>query len=225
MTRAVLFDMDGTLIDTPAGILRVYHAVLAEQGRTAAKADMRATIGRPLVPSLASLLGVSAEDPRVERAVARTRALFTELVVPNARELIFPGIPELLAELRVQGRPLAVVTSKIRRSAEELLGAAGLLDQFDTLSCHGMTERGKPHPDLALLAASELDVPPQECVVVGDGVDDIRMAVAAGMPAYGVDFGVATREELVEVGAAEVFGSVLELTAALSPEGQPAPGK
>ncbi|MET0134518.1 MAG: HAD family hydrolase [Kibdelosporangium sp.] len=224
-TTAVLFDMDGTLVDTPAGIVRVFHTVLAEMNRPAAAAAVRATIGRPLAPSLGSLLGLPTDHPDVEQAVARTRALFTEQVVPSAAGLVFPGIPSLLARLRANNRPLAVVTSKIRPSTEQLLGAAGLLDSFDVLSCHGMTERGKPHPDLALLAASELGVPPEHCVVVGDGVDDIRMAVAAGMVAYGVDFGVATRAELLSVGASEVFGSVRELTAVLAVDRMPVPGE
>ncbi|MBW4721903.1 HAD family hydrolase [Saccharothrix obliqua] len=225
MTHAVLFDVDGTLVDTPAGILRVFREVLAERSRPVPEADLRATIGRPLAASLASLLDLPVEHPDVADAVARTRALFTELVVPNARDLVFPGVPELLDGLRAQGRPLAAVTSKVKPSAVELLGAAGLLDRFDVLSCHGMTERGKPHPDLALLAASELGVPPERCVVVGDGVDDIRMANAAGMPAYGVDFGVASRDQLLAAGAVEVLGSVPGLVGVLSPDHQPARGK
>jgi phosphoglycolate phosphatase len=210
-TRAVLFDVDGTLVDTPGGRLRVLRAVLQEAGREVADEQVLSTIGRPLLTSFATLLDRPAGHPDLTHAVSRARQLFTTLVIPSAAELVFPGVPEMLAELRARGYALAVVTSKVRPSAEELLGAAGLLGAFDTLSCHGMAERGKPYGDLALLAARALDVPPARCVVVGDAVDDMRMATAAGMAGYGVDFGVATRSELAEAGARAVLGSVAEL--------------
>lgn len=213
--NAVLFDMDGTLIDTPAGILRVHREVLAEVGVQQPDEVVNATIGRPLGASYALMLEQPEESPDVERAVARFRALFTNVVVPNAVELIFPGIPSLLAELRSQGRALAVVTSKGQRGAEELLLASGLMDSFDAVVCHGMAERGKPHPDLALLAAERLDKKVSDCVVVGDAIDDIRMAVSAGMPAFGVSYGVATTEELQAAGAQVVLASVAELADAL----------
>jgi phosphoglycolate phosphatase len=212
---AVLFDMDGTLIDTPAGILRVLNEVLAEAGRSVPEDQVRATIGRPLMASFASLLALPDNHQDVAHALTRFRQLFTEVVIPNATELVFPGVLELLAGLRAQDRALAVVTSKIRRSAEELLSAAGLLGSFDVIVCHGMTERGKPHPDLALLAATKLGKSTGQCVVVGDAVDDVRMAVAAGMAAYGVSYGVASRKELEEGGALIVLSSVGELTDAL----------
>ncbi len=215
MSTAILFDMDGTLIDTPAGILRVHREVLAEMGVERPDEVVNATIGRPLGASYALLLQRSEVSTEVEHAVARFRALFTDVVVPNAVELIFPGIPGLLEELRAQGRGLAVVTSKGQRGAEELLVAAGLIGSFDAVICHGMAERGKPHPDLALLAAQRLDRQTSECVVVGDAIDDMRMAVSAGMPAFGVGYGVATSEELRAAGAQVVLESVAELADAL----------
>jgi phosphoglycolate phosphatase len=215
---AVLFDMDGTLIDTPAGILRVLNEVLTEAGMSVPDNQVRATIGRPLVASFASLLTLPDNHPDVAHAVTRFRQMFTDVVIPNATKLVFPGVLELLAGLRAQGRALAVVTSKIRRSAEELLSAAGLLDSFDVIVCHDMAERGKPHPDLALLAATELRKSTGQCVVVGDAVDDVRMAVAAGIAAYGVSYGVASRKELEEGGALIVLDSVGELTDALKNE-------
>ncbi len=213
--NAVLFDMDGTLIDTPAGILRAHREVLAEMGLTQPDPVVRATIGRPLVASCALLLGLPEDHADVLHAVARFRALFTELVVPDAVSLIFPGVVELLGSLREQGLGLAVVTSKGQRGAEELLGAAGLMDSFSAVVCHGMAERGKPHPDLALLAAERLHADPVDCVVVGDAVDDMRMAVSAGMTALGVSYGVATAPELLGSGASVVLGSVAELADAL----------
>lgn len=221
---AVLFDLDGTLVDTPGGMTQVLRAVLRETGREVADDRLRATVGRPLAASFAGLLGLPADHRDVGRAVGRARELFTETVIPTARDLVFPGVPELLARLREQGRPLAIVTSKVRTSAEELLGATGLADAFDTLSCHGMAARGKPHGDLALLAAAALDTPPGRCVVVGDAVDDMSMARAAGMTGYGVDYGVATEGELRTAGARAVVGSAGALPALLGCADRPSSG-
>jgi phosphoglycolate phosphatase len=221
--RAVLFDVDGTLVDTPGGMTKVLDAVVRETGREVDRERLRATVGRPLAASFATLLGLPEEHAEVAHAVERARRLFTETVIPAAADLVFPEVPPMLAELRERGLPLAVVTSKIRRSAVELLEAAGLLDSFDTLSCHGMAPRGKPAPDLALLACGELGVAAGHCLVVGDAVDDMRMARGAGMAALGVGFGVATPRELLDAGALSVSGSVGELRAALSAATAPAP--
>ena len=132
MSPAILFDLDGTLIDTPAGITRVYHEVLAEDGRTAPETVIRATIGRPLDAAFGVLLGLPADSAEVARGVTRFRELFRDEVVPNARELIFPGIPAMLARLRGGGHPLAIVTSKVETSAREILGAAGMVDECVT---------------------------------------------------------------------------------------------
>ncbi|TDB94832.1 HAD family hydrolase [Micromonospora fluostatini] len=215
MTTAILFDVDGTLVDTPGGMTTVLRAVVTEHGRTATDEQLRRTVGRPLAASFATLLAVPADHPEVARAANRARELFTETVIPTAARLVFPGVPELLATLRDRGHPLGVVTSKVRPSAVELLAATGLLDAFDTLACHGMTERGKPHADLALLAADALGVPPARCIVVGDAVDDVRMANAAGMTAFGVTTGVASRIELLLAGAGAVFTGPATLGPAL----------
>jgi phosphoglycolate phosphatase len=221
MIPAVLFDLDGTLIDTPGGIVAVLREVLAEHGLTAPEADIRATVGRPLDASFSALIGLPPDAPEVVSSVARFRLLFRERVVPGARELIFPGIPEVLHGLRRDGRQLAIVTSKVETSAREILAAAGMVNRFDVIVCHGMAPRGKPFPDLALLAAKLLDRSPEQCVVVGDSVDDVRMAVAAGMRAVGVGYGVATPDQLGAAGADVVVAAAAELPAAIGPSPGP----
>jgi phosphoglycolate phosphatase len=215
MSPAVLFDLDGTLIDTPSGIVAVFREVLAEVGRTASEAAIRATVGRPLDASFSALIGQPPHSPEVAAAVARFRLLFRERVVPGARDLIFPGVLPVLAGLRRAGHQLAIVTSKIETSAREILGAAGMVNEFDVIVCHGMAPRGKPFPDLALLAAGLLDRSPEQCVVVGDSVDDVRMAVAAGMGAVGVGYGVATPDQLANAGADAVVSAAAGLPPAI----------
>ncbi|MFF1543790.1 HAD family hydrolase [Streptomyces sp. NPDC058291] len=214
---AVLFDLDGTLLDTPGAIAGVLQRVLEGIGRPDVPGDrVRATVGKPLGIVFAELTGLPEGHPEVTEAVARFREQFRAEVVPRAAELVFPGVPELLSRLREEGRKIAICTSKIRSSAEELLEPAGLADAFDAVVCHGMAPRGKPHPDLALLAARSVGVAPERCVVVGDAVDDMRMATAAGMRAIGVSYGVATARQLAEAGAEPVTDTVGALDRALT---------
>ncbi|MFI8519447.1 HAD family hydrolase [Streptomyces sp. NPDC085481] len=223
---AVLFDLDGTLLDTPSAIADTLHATLAERGRSASDDRVRATIGRPLAASFAQLTELPEDHAEVQAAVSLFRHLFREQAVPRARELVFPGVPELLDRLRGEGHRIAIVTSKIRPSAEELLRPAGLYDLFHTVVCHGMADRGKPHPDLALLAAERLGLGPEACVVVGDAVDDMRMARSAGMRAVGVTYGVAGEEALNEAGAhtiAHSVGALDEILGTLPAASTPAP--
>ncbi|MEE1752043.1 HAD family hydrolase [Streptomyces sp. SP18CS02] len=217
MSTAVLFDLDGTLLDTPNAIVRVLAEVVTGSGRPLPpEAELRATVGRPLAACFSALLRLPEDHPEVGQATERFREVFRTSVVPGARSMIFPGVPALLELLRERGHRIAIVTSKIRPSAEELLLHAGLLDRFDAVVCHGMAPRGKPHPDLALLAAGHLGTEPASCVVVGDAVDDMRMARAAGMAALGVTYGVATEEQLTADGAHRVTGSVDGLSRILS---------
>ncbi|MET8953586.1 HAD family hydrolase [Streptomyces sp. NPDC004393] len=212
MTGALLLDLDGTLLDTPGAIARTLRSVLFEvAGRTVGTDAVRATVGRPLDTSVAALLDRDPADPVVADAVARYREAFAATVLPRAREIVLPGVVEGLTLAREAGAALAVATSKVRASTEPLLRAAGLDGFFDTVACHDMVDRGKPHPDLALYAADALAVPPEVCVVVGDSGDDMRMARGAGMRALGVTTGVASAETLAEAGAHAVYDRFDEL--------------
>jgi phosphoglycolate phosphatase len=213
---ALLIDLDGTLLDTPSAIARVLHEVLRDLGRDADPEAIRATIGRPLDGSVAGLLGVPADDPLVGRVVDRYRALFAATVLPTADRLILPGVVDALRRARLAGLPLAVATSKVSASATALLEGAGLARLFAFTACHDMVERGKPQPDLALLAAGALGVPAAECVVVGDGVDDMRMAAAAGMVGFGVTTGVGSGADLLAAGAAAVFSDLTAVVDAVT---------
>ncbi len=218
---AVLFDLDGTLVNTPDGIADTLHAVLAEHGRSVRDDEVRATIGRPLRASLAALMRLDADDDEVSRAVARYRTRFDEGVAPFAARLVYPGIPELLGRLRTRGVPLAVVTSKSTGGAVEMLDTAGLLGSFDRVVGSDRTPLAKPHPDPALLAARQLGVSPAGCLVIGDAVVDIEMATAAGMRACGVTHGVATAEHLRAAGARSVAASVSDLARLLGTDLDP----
>ena len=199
---AVLFDLDGTLVDTPRGIGITLERVTAAQAVPLDPAVVRSLIGKPLDVVLGTVLGT--DDPAtLASAKAEFRRIFSEIVIPEARSLLFDGMTGLLDRLVDAAAPLAVVTSKITASADELLGAAGLDHYFPVVVGHDQGVRGKPAPDLALRAADLLGCQPASCIVVGDALDDISMARAAGMLSVGVSWGVAEPGDLVAAGATE----------------------
>lgn len=208
---ALLLDLDGTLVDTPSAIVDVLCRVL---GPGVDPLAVRRTVGRPLHASVAGLMGLPVENPAVGDAVDRYRLLFNRDVVPRAARLLLPDVLGTLERVRAAGWRTAVVTSKARASAVAIVTAAGLAPLLDEVVCDDMVSRGKPDPEMALAAAARLGVPAGRCVVIGDGVDDMRMAVEARMPAVGVTTGVGTADELTVAGAgaiAEGFADAVRL--------------
>ncbi|MGW3031144.1 HAD family hydrolase [Streptomyces sp. NPDC001178] len=197
--RAVVFDLDGTLADTPAAIRRLLVRVCAEHGRTVAPEEAAPTVGIPLEQAFGRLLGTAPDDPRTGRAVARYRELFDAEVLGTGTRLLHAGVPEGLARLRKAGIALAVATAKVSRSAHALLDALHIGAHFSVVIGHDMVSRGKPHPESGLAAAHALGIPPDGCAYVGDTVGDMRMAVAAGMRPVAVTYGVGSGDALAAV--------------------------
>ncbi len=214
MTSAFVFDIDGTLADTPSAIAKLIGDVVRGLGADPSHADVLATVGKPLEASLAGLLGTCVHDTVTAEAAARYRRRFTTDVLSRGPELLLPGVTEGLDRLRSAGRPLGIATSKIYASAHALLDATGILNRFDTVICHNMVERGKPHPDMALRALADLRAQASLSWYVGDTVTDMTMARAAALRTVAVSYGVDTAEALAAAGADHVvadFPSVIDV--------------
>ncbi len=211
---AVLFDLDGTLVDTPALLLESFGTVCGARGVQIDRIFARSLIGKPL-DILFPLLLPKADEQTLGSAIADFRAHFAAAALPRAQSIVFPGMDELLGSLRSKGILLGVVTSKITASAVELLDASGLSVHFSTVVGHDLAAAGKPAPDLAWLAAERLDVPSGEIVVVGDSVDDVGMALGANMTPVGVTWGVSAGAALSIAGALDVVPTVPALESSL----------
>ncbi|MFD8599289.1 HAD family hydrolase [Kitasatospora sp. NPDC059646] len=197
MTGLVLFDLDGTLLDTASTVVGTSTAVLASLGVTGIDPEaVRATIGRPLAESYAALLGAPADSADVAAAVRAYLALYRERTVPRARELLFPGVADGLARLRSAGLTLTVATNMLTASAEALLTAAGLRGRFAMVVGADAVARPKPAPDVGLLITTELCHPPARAVMVGDTVHDVLMANAAGLSSIAVTYGLHSEARL-----------------------------
>lgn len=212
--RAILFDLDGTLMDTPRVIVRSLRHALGSSNQRFTEAQLRCQIGRPLDSIIAELLPEADVD---ERAAMKQsfRETFRAETTPVARSLVFTEVPEMLTKLRVRDIKTAVVTSKITSSAVELLEAGRISRNFDAIIGHDQAASGKPAPDLAQLAASKLDVLQSDCVVVGDSPDDIAMGRSARMETIGVTWGIANEASLRAAGATMITKTHRELSHAL----------
>jgi phosphoglycolate phosphatase len=214
MTHAVIFDLDGTLVDTPRAIVETFTAAFASMGVQAQDASaIRATIGLPLERAFSKLLGVPLEDGMVAQGVKQYQVFFKELILPKAGQLLFPGVAQGLVTLRAQGFTLAVATSKFYASADALLKAAGLRDHFSMVVGADQVKQPKPNPEMGLMILRTLGIPAERAVMVGDTTHDLLMAKAAGMRSVAVTYGVHGVQELKSVGptwVADTFDDVLK---------------
>lgn len=219
MTRVAIFDLDGTLVDSPRAILRTFAAAFEAMGvEPRDPADIRATVGLPLEQAFADLLGVGRDHDRVAEGVARYQEVFRTVLLPRAAELVFPGVAEGLAELRRQGVTLAVATSKFHDNADAVLRAAGLRDCFTVLVGADDVTHPKPHPESALAVLTRCAAGPERAVAVGDTSHDLLMAHAAGIRSVAVTYGVHTRPELAAADPTYLADSFEEVVAHLVKE-------
>jgi len=195
--RAVLFDLDGTLLDTPRAIAEHLVGAAADLFGTAPNVDLaQALVGQPLEKMCARLIGVPVSDGRTEQLVVAYRERYRERLVPAAAELVFPGVQRGLGRLRAHKVQLAVVTSKAHDSATAILDAAGLAHYFSTVVGADDAERPKPHPDPGRLALTRLGVTTDHAAMVGDSTVDIEMGNALGVETIAVTYGVADADTL-----------------------------
>jgi phosphoglycolate phosphatase len=212
MSRLVLFDLDGTLVDSVPGIHASVRVAVAGFGLPApTPAQLRAMVGPPLQEGFALGFGLSGAD--VDRAVAAYRAHYSAGAMLEAPP--YPGIPELLARLRADGATLAVATSKPEPFAVAILEHVGLLGQF--ASVHGATLDGAVrHKDQVVAAALERHPSGRDPVLVGDRAQDVVGAAVHGLPCIGAGWGPAEDGELEAAGAALIAATPSEVVRALA---------
>ncbi len=211
MSRAVLFDLDGTLTDPKIGITRSIQHALASMGKVPPGEDeLLWCIGPPLQDSFARLL--DTEDPSIlAAAVARYRDRFSTIGL--FENDLYAGIPEMLSGLRARGFRTFVATSKPRVFAERILdhfGLSPLLDGTYGSELDG-TRSDKGELLAHLLAAESLG--PEDALMVGDREHDMTGASTCGIRSIGVTYGYGSEEELLGHGAAALAGTPAEVVA------------
>lgn len=211
MIRLVVFDCDGTLVDSQAAIVRSMDTAFASAGLPAPdRAAVRRIVGLSLPQALLELAPAASEDQRrhaLETYKASFRAARSE---GTLEQPLYPGMAELLRRLHGAGRALGVATGMSDRGLAACLARHGVSDLFGTLQTADR-HPSKPHPAMLEAALMEAGAAPGEAVMVGDTVYDIAMAQAAGVRAVGVAWGYHEPEELLVAGAIGVAASAEEL--------------
>lgn len=211
---AVLFDLDGTLVDSAPGITAAVNATLTGLGEAEVPpADLARFIGPPLHDTFGRLLAQRAPSAaELDAIVADYRARYAVGMVEGSTP--YPGIRELLDALVAAGRPLAVATAKAESLARALLEGLGLADRFDAI-CGPVPPSRDTKADTVRKALGLLGDRAGEAVMVGDRRHDVEGAQANGLPAIGLLFGFGSRVELSAAGADAFAADVGELAALL----------
>jgi len=206
----VLFDLDGTIVDSGWMILASYrHATQTVLGRDFSDEVLMARVG-------AGHLEEQMREFDPEKTVELARA-YREFYAPLHSELqAFPGMLELLRDLDAEDRRLGIVSAKRHDIVQLALDALGFGDTLDVVVGSDEAPRGKPHPDQIFVALERLGVDPDETAYVGDAPFDVAAAKAAGVHAIGVTWGgIHTRERMEAEGPDAVVDTAEELYAAL----------
>lgn len=191
--RAVVFDLDGTLIDSRRDIAVATNAMLAEHHLpTLTEQEVTKYIGDGARALVAGAAGLPLEDGRVDGLLASYLRHYSEH--PTAHTTWMPGTREALEAL--SGLPLAVCTNKSRSTTELVLRDLGLERYFATVVAGGDTRAHKPDAEPLLLVARRLRVEPDALVMVGDGPQDIGCARAVGARSVGVEGGILPIDRL-----------------------------
>jgi phosphoglycolate phosphatase len=183
---AVLFDLDGTLADTAPDLAQAVNRMVAEQGGEPLPLErLRPFASAGARGLLLAAFGIKPDDPDYAALRETFLEYYAESTCRHTR--LFPGIADLLGELRTRGVPWGIVTNKATRFTERIV--AGLKLEPDCVACGDTTPYLKPHPASLLHAAGQLSIAPADCLYLGDDLRDMKAAQAAGARPIAVEWG------------------------------------
>lgn len=199
---AVLFDMDGVLVDSTAAHLEAWARFLDERGVATPEDGVASLFGRPGSEAVAALLGVPTGSAAQRAALEDLNRHADGLLAQHGPGgLLVPGAAQVIATLQEAGFRVAVGTSALRPAAQ--LGLGALWTAFETVVTAEDVTRGKPDPEVYLTAADRLGVPPAGCVVIEDAAVGVEAARRAGMGVIGITT-TAAPERLRAAGAGDL---------------------
>jgi HAD superfamily hydrolase (TIGR01509 family) len=185
--KAVILDVDGTLIDSNDAHARAWVDACAELGRQVELEHARRLIGMGGDKVLPRLTGLTEEDEQGRRLAERRGAIFRERYLAGLRP--FPGARALLERFRAEGLTLAVATSASKRDLQPLLERAGVADLIDERTDADDAEESKPDPDIVQSALHRAGASPEEAIMLGDTPYDVEASARAGVRCVAVRCG------------------------------------
>lgn len=204
MIKAILFDLDGTLLDSIPIIMQSAKETFEAMGLPYDETAMRNSIGIPL--------RVQARRYAGERALEFIDCYREIYRLRQDRDIrLFPHTPDMLSQIRLRGYRTGVVTSKAVHLTRRALERTEILDKFDVLVTADDVQNHKPHPEPIFKALEMLSLSPRDAAYVGDSLFDIDAAQRAQVTTIGVTWGARNRQELELTCADQVFDSWQEL--------------
>jgi excinuclease ABC subunit C len=208
--RLIIFDLDGTLVDTFHDIAAAANHGLSLLGRPEQDLDLIVSrVGGGGRNLMAKCLGEGATDDEIDRAFAGWKEYYLAHPCVHARP--YPGVRETLEAMRRRGVRLAVLSNKLHELTVEILHRLELSEYFDAIQGETPSKPRKPDPGEILRWIEEYGLSRDEVVMVGDGEADVRVARNAGVGLVAVSYGVNSEASLREMGAREVVERFLDL--------------
>jgi HAD superfamily hydrolase (TIGR01509 family) len=212
MVRAVLFDVDGTLVDSNDAHARAWVDAFAEAGVQVSYDDVRRAIGMGGDKLMPAVAGVSEDSPEGARISKRRPVIFKERYLPRIRPL--PGASDLARTLKARGDTLVAASSAKQEELTALLRIAGVERLLDAATSGDDAEESKPDPDIVHAALERAGARPDEAVMIGDTPYDVKAARTAGVRVIALRSGGWTDEDLH--GAEAVYDHPADLLAHLT---------
>jgi phosphoglycolate phosphatase len=207
--RLLIFDLDGTLVDSQGAIARSFNVALATGGHDAVDhARVHRMIGMPLVDMFVACLDPAHHDA-IPAYIVAYREHHGTVEIP--RLAVFPGVVETLSTCRKAGLSIAVATNKNQQAADQVVELRGLRKLVDFVLGGDVLAEAKPHPAPVLYLLERFGRSPHEALVIGDSDYDMMMAAGAGVAACGVTYGAQSEASLRSAGAAYLLERMLDL--------------
>ena len=202
--KGILFDLDGTVINTNELIFQSFEYALENVLHTTISRDiLRTTFGKPLAQIMEEMGGSQAQE---------LRKAFVDYSIAHETDIyLFPHVEDALKELKARNIGTAVVTSRLYRSALRDLHQFELEKYFDVFITPEATEKHKPNPEPALKALELLGIKPQEAIMVGDSGLDLLCGKQAGCKTAAVRYSLFPEEELAQHQPDYTLDSLLDL--------------
>jgi len=178
MISGAIFDMDGVLVDNLEQHIRGWQQLGTEVGRELSRESIRRVFGQRNREMIASLFGHGLTDEESDRYAVRKEEIYRRIMAQELRPAA--GLREFLADLRTSGMRLAVATSGPPENADLVVDGLNIRSLFDAIVTGADIARSKPDPEIFLLAARRIGVPPGRCVVFEDSTAGIEAALRAG---------------------------------------------
>jgi 2-phosphoglycolate phosphatase len=210
----ILFDLDGTLVDTAHDLGAALNIQRERHGLPALAHDLIRPVASHGSRGLLALgFNLSPQDPQFSAMRDEYLAIYEEVLVNSP--VLFEGLSELLDHIEARGGAWGIVTNKPRRYTEPIMKALGLESRAASIVCGDDAPRAKPAPDTLLMACDQMQQQPENCIYIGDAARDIEAGAAAGMrtgvalygyldvtdqpEAWGADFMINHPEEILSL--------------------------